>query len=49
MEIAVFSDIHGNYAALEQCMEYALRRNINAFIFLGDYLGNFHIRRKQWK
>ncbi len=46
MEIAVFSDIHGNYAALEQCMEYALRRNINAFIFLGDYLGEFPYPQK---
>lgn len=41
MEIAVFSDIHGNYAALEQCVEYVLARRINTFVFLGDYLGEF--------
>lgn len=39
MEIAVLSDIHGNYIALERCLEYALSRNINTFIFLGDYIG----------
>lgn len=39
MEIAVLSDIHGNYIALERCVEYALSRNINTFIFLGDYIG----------
>lgn len=41
MEIAVFSDIHGNYVAFEQCVNYALACNINTFIFLGDYLGEF--------
>jgi len=41
MEIAVFSDIHGNYAAFEQCVEYVLARHIHTFIFLGDYLGEF--------
>jgi putative phosphoesterase len=39
MEIAVLSDIHGNYKALQRCLEYALSRNINTFIFLGDYIG----------
>lgn len=33
MEIAVFSDIHGNHAAFEQCMDYAEARNIHTFIF----------------
>ena len=41
MEIAVFSDIHGNYAAFKECLEYALKRHTNTFIFLGDYLGEF--------
>lgn len=41
MEIAVLSDIHGNYVAFQACLEYARKRNINTFIFLGDYLGEF--------
>lgn len=39
MDIAVLSDIHGNYIALEKCIQYALSRNIETFIFLGDYVG----------
>lgn len=39
MDIAVLSDIHGNYEALRTCMQYALNKKINTFIFLGDYLG----------
>jgi predicted phosphodiesterase len=35
MDIAVLSDIHGNYIALEHCLEYALSHNINTFIFFG--------------
>ncbi len=37
--IAVMSDIHGNYVALEKCIEYALERKVDTFIFLGDYVG----------
>lgn len=39
MDIAVLSDIHGNYLALQRCMEYTLERGIRKFLFLGDYLG----------
>lgn len=39
MEIAVLADIHSNYIALEKCMDYALKRGIRSFIFLGDYIG----------
>jgi putative phosphoesterase len=39
MDIAVLSDIHGNYIALERCIEYALSNNISTFFFLGDYIG----------
>lgn len=46
MELAVLSDIHGNYAALERCLEYALGRHVQAFIFLGDYLGEFPYPQK---
>lgn len=46
MQIAVFSDIHGNHAAFEQCVKYALTNNINRFIFQGDYLGEFPYPQK---
>lgn len=46
MELAVFSDIHGNFAAFQKCLEYADERNINTFIFLGDYLGEFPYPQK---
>ena len=39
MEIAVLSDIHGNYVALERCMEFCRERGIDTYIFLGDYAG----------
>lgn len=41
MDIAVLSDIHGNYEALKTCVSYALKRGITTFLFLGDYLGEF--------
>lgn len=41
MDIAILSDIHSNYIALERCMEYALSRGIGQFLFLGDYVGEF--------
>ena len=46
MELAVLSDIHGNYEAFQRCIEYALDRNIDTFIFLGDYLGEFPYPQK---
>ncbi len=46
MELAVLSDIHGNYAAFKKCYEYALSKNINTFVFLGDYLGEFAYPQK---
>lgn len=41
MNIAVFSDIHGNHVAFEVCMKYIENKNIDAYIFLGDYVGEF--------
>ena len=41
MNIAVLSDIHGNYIALEACLDYLKDKNIDAFCFLGDYTGEF--------
>ena len=46
MDIAVFSDIHGNHTAFERCLDYALARGIDTFIFLGDYLGEFPYPQK---
>lgn len=46
MEIAVLSDIHGNYTALEKCVHYILNRNIHTFIFLGDYVGELAYPQK---
>lgn len=39
MDIAVLSDIHGNYVALERCLEHAFTHSIHTFFFLGDYIG----------
>lgn len=39
MDLAVLSDIHGNYIALSRCVGYALDQGITTFLFLGDYLG----------
>lgn len=41
MNIAVLSDIHGNHVAFESCLSYLEAREIDAFIFLGDYVGEF--------
>lgn len=41
MKIAVMSDIHGNYIALQRCLAHALEQNVDAYIFWGDYLGEF--------
>lgn len=46
MEIAVLSDIHGNYIALERCVQYILSRKIKTFIFLGDYVGELAYPQK---
>ncbi len=46
MKIAVFSDIHGNYRALAAALEYALKKEADTFVFLGDYLGEFAYPRK---
>lgn len=42
MRLAVLADIHGNYYALKECIEYILKDNdIYGFIFLGDYCTDF--------
>ena len=45
-KIAVLSDIHGNYIALKRCVDYALDKGINTFVFLGDYVGDLAFPQK---
>ena len=40
MNIAVMADIHSNHIALEACLAEARKRRAEAFLFLGDYLGD---------
>lgn len=49
MKIAVLSDIHGNYIALEKCLQHAKEQAVDAYIFLGDYLGEFPYPQKTMK
>ena len=49
MKIAVLSDIHGNYIALQKCLEHAEAQNIDAYFFLGDYIGEFPYPPKTMK
>lgn len=46
MKLAILSDIHGNYIALKTCLEYAFRERVDAFVFLGDYVGELAYPRR---
>ena len=46
LKIAVLSDIHGNYTALQKCLDYAVNLGVDTFIFLGDYLGELAYPQK---
>ena len=39
MQIAFFSDIHGNRPAFEACLADAKQRHVDQYVFLGDYVG----------
>ena len=39
MRIAVLSDVHSNWHALEACMDHARSQGAQAFAFLGDLVG----------
>ena len=41
MKIAVLSDIHGNHVSFQACMEHLKKEEIDIFVFLGDYVGEF--------
>lgn len=46
MKLAVLSDIHGNYTALKTCLDYIFQEKADAFIFLGDYVGELAYPRR---
>ena len=46
MKIAVMSDIHGNYIALQRCLAHALEQNVDAYIFLGRLFGRVFLSAK---
>lgn len=46
MTIAVLSDIHSNYVALQKCLEHAINAGADTFIFLGDYTSDFAYPQK---
>ena len=49
MKLAVLSDIHSNYEAFKSCIQYLERRKVNAYIFLGDYVGELPCPEKTLK
>lgn len=40
MKLAVIADIHSNHYALETCIKHALNKNVDEFLFLGDYISD---------
>lgn len=40
MRIAVFSDIHSNYVALDACIDYIRQHKVEQIIFLGDNISD---------
>lgn len=38
LTVAVLADVHGNYPALKACLDWARKRKIEKYIFLGDYI-----------
>ena len=39
-KIAVIGDIHSNHIGLERCIGHALERDVDEFLFLGDYISD---------
>lgn len=39
-KIAVIGDIHSNHVGLERCIEHALSRQVDEFLFVGDYISD---------
>ncbi|MCM1173476.1 MAG: metallophosphatase family protein [Blautia sp.] len=40
MKLAVIGDIHSNHYALEACIKHALDKEVDEFLFLGDYISD---------
>ena len=49
MKIAIMSDIHSNYEAFQSCINETEKREIQHYIFLGDYLGDMAYPQKTLK
>ncbi len=49
MKIAVIGDIHSNHIALETCIHHALDKNVDEFLFLGDYISDCPYPQKTMK
>lgn len=45
-KLAVLADVHGSYVALQACLEKAFQEQVDAFVFLGDYLGELAYPRR---
>ncbi|OGO92923.1 MAG: hypothetical protein A2Y17_06730 [Clostridiales bacterium GWF2_38_85] len=40
MKLALLADIHGNFTALEECLNYIDTNNYDGLVFLGDYISD---------
>ncbi|MDF2889187.1 MAG: metallophosphoesterase [Lacrimispora sp.] len=40
MKIGVLADIHSNYHGFRACYEEAVKRGVDQFLFLGDYVSD---------
>ena len=47
MKIAILSDIHGNFDALNVVLEECKKIKIDKYLFLGDYVG-YYYGQKVW-
>lgn len=48
MRIAVLSDIHGNFHALEAVLKQCKKYEIDKYLLLGDYVGYYYEPKKVW-
>ncbi len=46
MRVAVLSDIHSNHLALKTCLDHAQTQGVDAYLFLGDYVGELAYPQK---
>lgn len=49
LSLAIIGDIHSNHVALETCIRHALNRNVNEFLFIGDYISDCPYPQKTMK